>query len=1355
MPKTQDIFAGSFSPKEIVAVPGETFDVTFSLCPTVDAPGTTVSFVLPADLVKLVSGNQVWTGDLKEGESLTLTLSLAANGEVEAYVKADVEASLSGRDYRSSYYLQVATPNSGFGSGATSDSMEPGSFRVVNLEYVSTASNPVESRATENPESPPSTSGTFEVKGQFWFADEAGGWSVARYMLARLRDNDDGSFSATQWTDGDGKFDFVVANTAGKRSPILDLIAEGTWDWKATTDGGGAQYWWSTGVIGWDVPDGWVYNNVNLGIASNSETLQAGDAVFLEMNWVYWMSGVYWSRSKVAIWFPSGTWPHSHGDHIDLPSKSTAGWNHVTVQHEDGHCVMYTLWGNSWPSTAHMGESHYVFDEKDGGFAMIEGWAEFMQCAVDNNPANLADWYNGHGGNIETNDWFNCRDTGDMDGNIIEGSIASILWDILDPQNTAGDNDYLAWDYNEIFTVMQNDHPGDMLAFWNDWAARWPTNSTSMGPLCSIYYHYGIDEDWFNPWGSITINAGATYTTSRTVTLTLDGRDWGVGVQYMRFSEDWGANWGSWYAYSPTFTYTIQSAGDGYKYIDVQFADYWWLSNGGTIYDGIWLDTTPPTGTVSINSGATYTTSRTVTLTLSASDATSGVAKVRFSENLGAWTQWYTYATSFSCLLNSTNDGGKYIDIQLQDYAGNPSPAWTIWDYIVLDTTAPTGSIVINNGNPAYTNTTSVTLYLTYSDATSGVYQVRYGNAGGYWEAWEAPAATKAWTLSTGDGGKGVWYEVMDNAGNSQQFYDGITLDTVAPTSGSISINSGATYTTSRTVTLTLYASDATSGVYQMRFSENGAAWGSWVAYATTYSFTLTSAGDGAKSVDVQFIDNAHNPTTLWTIWDYIYLDTTAPTGSIVINPGNPTYTQTTSVTLYLTYSDTLSGVYQVRYSNDGVWDTEPWEAPAATKAWTLTAGNGGKTVYYQIKDNAGVISSTYSDSINLANPTVRTWAWGGDTTVNCVAGADVDGDGHTEIVTGGYYFDGVRRVALLQVWDGDTLSIEHAVPWYWGGNTEVNCLAVGDVDGDGAKEIVTGGYYFDGVRTVAQLHVWNGTTMAVEKVQTWYWGGNTTIKSLAIGDVDADGKLEIVTGGYYYDGVRRVALLHVWNGATLAVKKTQPWYWGSNTEVNSLALGDVDADGFVEIVTGGYYYDGVRNVAQLHVWNGSNLAVENVRTWYWGGSTEISSLCLGDVDADGATEVVTGGFYFDGTRNVALLHVWSGATLSVEHAVPWFWVGDTKVLAVAAGDPDNDGVTEIVTGGYYFDGTREVAQLHVWSGSSLAVESVKTWYWGGSTSVKSLWIGDVNGDNYKEMVTGGYYTYGSQLYAQLMVWSP
>ena len=117
------------------------------------------------------------------------------------------------------------------------------------------------------------------------------------------------------------------------------------------------------------------------------------------------------------------------------------------------------------------------------------------------------------------------------------------------------------------------------------------------------------------------------------------------------------------------------------------------------------------------------------------------------------------------------------------------------------------------------------------------------------------------------------------------------------------------------------------------------------------------------------------------------------------------------------------------------------------------------------------------------------------------------------------------------------------------------------------------------------------------ENVRTWYWTDDTIVESIASGDVDGDGQTEIVTGGYYDDGTRYVAQLCVWNGATLALENVRTWYWTGGTRVYSVAVGNVDGDAQTEIVTGGHYSDGTRNVAQLCVWNGATLTLENVKT--------------------------------------------------------------------------------------------------------------------------------------------------------------
>jgi len=129
----------------------------------------------------------------------------------------------------------------------------------------------------------------------------------------------------------------------------------------------------------------------------------------------------------------------------------------------------------------------------------------------------------------------------------------------------------------------------------------------------------------------------------------------------------------------------------------------------------------------------------------------------------------------------------------------------------------------------------------------------------------------------------------------------------------------------------------------------------------------ITTEG-AANTLEYWSVDLAGNEETPHKVLTNITLDKTAPIGSIQIN-NDQTYTTSTEVTLTLSFTDATSGVYRVRYSNDGIWDTEVWEPPTATKSWTLTSGDGTKTVYYQIKDNAELASSTYSDTIILSTP--------------------------------------------------------------------------------------------------------------------------------------------------------------------------------------------------------------------------------------------------------------------------------------------------------------------------------------------------------------------------------------------------
>ena len=455
--------------------------------------------------------------------------------------------------------------------------------------------------------------------------------------------------------------------------------------------------------------------------------------------------------------------------------------------------------------------------------------------------------------------------------------------------------------------------------------------------------------------GSLVIADDAQYTAQLNVELTPAAYDQ-LGADHMEMAfRNAGDGFGDWVAYSTTHTWTLPS-GDGDKKVEARYRDV--AGNvSDVVSDTITLDQTPPTGSsVSINDGAATTTQVTVTLTLAGSDALSGVSQMRFSADGSSWDAWETFATTHTRVLDAT-DGVQAVYLQLRDTAGNVATA--VSDTITVEVNPPLGEVAINDG-ATWTNQVTVTLTLTATDAGSGVARMRLREAGGVWGSWIDYTAAYSFTLSGGDGTKTVEVQYEDGYGRqTDTLDDSIVLDTAAP-SGSISVNDDATYTNSTSVTLSLSGSDATSGVAQMCFSNDGTNWSDWESYDTSKAWTLAS-GDGTKTVYVKYQDNAGNVSTPYT--DTITLDTTEPTGSVSINDG-ATYADTTSVTLALSADDALSGVAQMRFSNDGS-NWSDWESYGTSKSWTLTTGDGTKTVYVQYKDNAGNVG-TYTDSIIL-----------------------------------------------------------------------------------------------------------------------------------------------------------------------------------------------------------------------------------------------------------------------------------------------------------------------------------------------------------------------------------------------------
>jgi WD40 repeat protein len=144
-------------------------------------------------------------------------------------------------------------------------------------------------------------------------------------------------------------------------------------------------------------------------------------------------------------------------------------------------------------------------------------------------------------------------------------------------------------------------------------------------------------------------------------------------------------------------------------------------------------------------------------------------------------------------------------------------------------------------------------------------------------------------------------------------------------------------------------------------------------------SSPVTVSQEG-KDLEVrgEAVDKAGNRSTTTV---RVNIDKTPPTGSLTINDGAAT-TGSIKVTLKIQANDPLSGVAQMRFSNDGrTWSD--WESFSSTRSnWDLARYGGSvnqmgpKTVYAQLRDRAGNVSQTFSATIRLIAATLTGHTW-------------------------------------------------------------------------------------------------------------------------------------------------------------------------------------------------------------------------------------------------------------------------------------------------------------------------------------------------------------------------------------------
>jgi hypothetical protein len=336
-----------------------------------------------------------------------------------------------------------------------------------------------------------------------------------------------------------------------------------------------------------------------------------------------------------------------------------------------------------------------------------------------------------------------------------------------------------------------------------------------------------------------------------------------------------------------------------------------------------------------------------------------------------------------------------------------------------------------------------------------------------------------------------------------------------------------------------------------------------------------------------------------------------------------------------------------------------------------------------------------------------------------------------------------------------------------------------GDLNGDGSSDFIVGAERYDGGQTDEGMAlIYLGHPDGLSPTHWWskesdQTGARFGYAVATAGDVNGDGYADVVVGAPNYDHPENdEGGAWVYQGSLGGVHTVPDFFAqsdqaGANLGVSVAFAGDVNGDGFSDVIVGarGYNSSAIGEGIAL-VWygsadgiNGGANGTPSNADWH-AESNETSAFLgssvatAGDVNGDGNADVIVGGYQY-GPDEQGAAWVWLGSDHGLNGGVPgapanadWAATGGSAAahlgLSVStAGDVNGDGYADVIVGApHHTHGSAEEGAAYLYLGSAdglldawdNADEGDAPYAWFGASVACA---GDVNGDGYADVVVG------------------